>query len=186
VIIGSPDAVLWRYLELKEKLGAPAGRNAIAERGLVFGDRCASCAGTVFHEEHSERTKAIRYVCSGCEASWPVDVAFLLRNEFQSSRHGDIGGDLRALMADYGAILSKLQLREKRIYLLLYLYENVGCYESVAKEATKRWPRSIPPWGGRGPRPGGWTEWGVRRVVTDARRAINDELQARGMKGAPA
>lgn len=181
--IGSPDEVLWRYLELKEKLGAPAGRNAIAERGLVFGDRCGECGESMFHEEHSEKTKAVRYMCSKCNAPWPVDVAFLLRNEFQSSRRGDVAGDLYALMATYSSILSKLQLREKRVYLLLYLYENVGGYDLVAKEATKRWPRSVPPTGGRGPRANGWSEWSVRRVVTDARRRINDELQACGIKG---
>lgn len=181
--IGSPDEVLWRYLELKEKLGAPAGRNVIAERGLVFGDRCEQCGESEFHEEHSEKTRAVRYMCSKCHAVWPVDIAFLLRNEFQSSRRGDVGGELFALMATYGSILASLPLREQRVYLLLYLYENVGAYDLVAREASKRWPRSIPPWGGRGPRPSQWSEWGVRRVIADARRRINGELRARGLKG---
>lgn len=187
VKIGSPDEVFWRYLELKRRLSAPASRQSlIAERGLVFGDKCRSCKGDTFHEERSEKSPAIRYVCSNdeCGKAWPVDLAFLLRNEFQNTRRTDGVGDLFALMATYSQILNCLPLREQRIYLLLYLYEGLGGYDQVAVEATRRWPRSVPPWGGRGQRPTAWSAWGVRRAVTDARRRINEELRMRGIKGA--
>lgn len=185
--IGSPDEVFWRYLELKQRLGAPASRSSlIADRGFVFGEKCGRCGGKSFHEEHSAKSQAIRYACSDpdCGAAWPVDVAFLLRNEFQNTRRPDGAGDLFALMATYSQILRCLPLREQRVYLLLYLYEDLGGYDDVAREASRRWPRSIPPWGGRGPRPREWSSWGVRRVVNDARRRINDELRVRGIKGA--
>lgn len=184
--IGSPDEVLWRYLELKRRLSAPASRQSlIADRGLVFGDKCKTCAGETFHEERSEKSLAIRYICSNeeCAKPWPVDLAFLLRNEFQSTRRSNGAAELFALMATYSQILKCLPLRDQRIYLLLYLYEGLGGYDQVAREATMRWPRSVPPWGGRGPRPTSWSAWGVRRVVHDARRRINDELRVRGIKG---
>lgn len=187
MVISSPDEVLWRYLELRQKLGAPAARHTVVDRGLVFGDRCAQCKAPEADarlEERDERAKASRWVCSKCAAVWPVDLAFLLRNEFQSTPKPDAAADLYSLLGTYSQILSGLTLREQRVYLLLYLYENVGAYDQVAREANKRWPRSNPPTGSRGPRPNVWTEWGVRRCVTGARRRINDDLRARRLKPA--
>ena len=186
MFIDSPDEVLWRYLELRQKLGSPAARNTVAERGLVFGDECAECEAPekgARLEQHCEKTRASRWVCSACDAPWPVDVAFLLRNEFQSAPRPGVQMELYALLGTYSQILSGLPLREQRCYLLLYLYENVGDYLAVADEMRRRWPRSHPPNGRHGPSPGGWTEWAVRRTVTDARKRINADLRARGLKG---
>lgn len=186
MVITSPDQLLWRYLELRQKLGAPAARQTVVDRGLVFGDRCSQCKAPEADarlEERDEKAEASRWICSKCQAVWPVDLAFLLRNEFQSTPKPDAAADLYSLLGTYSMILSALPLREQRVYLLLYLYENVGGYDQVAKEANRRWPRSSPPYGTRGPRPDGWTEWTVRRCVTDARRRINGELRARQLKG---
>lgn len=186
MVIRTPDEVLWRYLELRQKLGAPSARDTVAERGLVFGEKCPECDAPerlARLEQLNPKTGASRWTCSTCNALWPVDVAFLLRNEFQSTPRPDASGDLYALLGTYSQILGKLPLREQRCYLLLYLYENVGDYEAVAVEMNRRWPRSRPPNGAHGPSPRGWTEWAVRRTVTDARKRINSDLRARGLKG---
>lgn len=185
VVVQSPDEVLWRYLALRQKLGAPAARQVVVDRGLVFGDECDNCKAPSKEarlEEWDEKTRASRWMCTECDRPWPVDLKFLLRNEFQSSRRPSQGEELHALLATYSKILSRLLLREQRIYLLLYLYENVGGYEEVAKEANQRWPNFKPPYGNRGPKPNGWTKHTVNRVVVDARRRLNDELRVRHMK----
>lgn len=181
-MISSPDQVLWAYLELRQRLGSPTARDAVIDRGLVFGDFCSNAACKAPKElakleERDPKSKASRWICSECAAAWPVDLAFLLRNEFQSSPRGDAGADLYAQMATYGTMLSRLPLREQRIYLLLYLYEGVGAYRDVADAANRRFPRTAPPHGQRGPRQNHWTEWTVRRCITAARRRLNDQLR---------
>ena len=186
MFVKSPDEVLWRYLALRERIASASGRQPIAEKGLVFADKCPACGvleADARMEEHDDRTGASRWVCIECEAAWPVEVAFLLRNEFQSSPKPDAAADLYAELATYHQILTKLLLREQRIYLLLYLYEDVGGYREVALEANRRWPTFRPPHGSRGPRPSIWSSWTVQRVVVDARRRLNDELRHRGLRG---
>ena len=190
MVVRSPDEVLWRWLELREQLANPSARITVAEKGLVFPEKCPVCKALgvdARREDYDDVRKVSRWLCAKCEETgrvtvWPVDVAFLLRNEFDHTPVPDGAAELYATMATYGKILSGLSLREQRIYLLLYLYENVGAYDQVAVEASRRWPRSRPPTGSRGHRPDRWSEWTVRRCIIDARRRINDELRVRGMK----
>jgi len=182
-VIRSPDELLWRYLRLRERLGSPRARQTVAETGLVFGGRCSECGAAeklARLEELSKDTLASRFRCSNCNAAWPVDVAFLLRNEFQSSRRHD-SSSLYDQLASYGRILSSLSIREQRVYLLLYLYEGIGGYADVAQEMNRRFPRSLPPRGARGPqlRAGGWSEWSVRQTVNAARRSVRRGLEDR-------
>ena len=185
MIVDSPDQVLWRYLALKEQLGSPATRSPVIDRGLVFGDECVHCSADVEDaklEERDKKTGASRWVCSRCHAAWPVDVAFLLRNEFQSSRRPNgASAEKLSQLATLGSVLDGLLLREQRIYLLLYLYEGVGSYDDVAAEANKRWPTFHPPYGTRGPRPQRWTEWAVRKVVTEARKRVMENVRSRAI-----
>ena len=191
MVVRSPDEVLWRWLELREQLSSASARVTVAEKGLVFADKCPTCKATSDDarlEEYDDVRKVSRWVCYACGESgrvtvWPVDVAFLLRSEFDHTPVRDGAADLYATMATFGKILSVLTLREQRIYLLLYLYENIGAYDQVAVEAGRRWPRSRPPVGTRGSRPDRWSEWTVRRCINDARRRITDELRVRGLKG---
>ncbi len=183
-IVTNPDSVLWRYMQLRQRLGSPSARSPIVDRGLVFGDKCPECKAKDSRlEQLDEKSGASRWVCGaeGCGQPWPVDVAFLLRNEFSSSRRPDASSDLYADLGTYSKILDRLLLREKRIYLLLYLYEDVGGYEKVAFEANQRWPSFRPPYGTRGPKPARWSKWTVQRVITDGRRRIRDDLRARGL-----
>jgi transposase-like protein len=186
VFVKSPDDILWRYLSLRERIASASGRQPVAEKGLVFAEKCPGCKALdreARMEEQDKRTGASRWVCIECEAAWPVEVAFLLRNEFQSTPKVDAAADLYAELATYYQMLSKLLLREQRIYLLLYLYENVGGYREVALESNRRWPTFRPPHGSRGPRPATWSSWTVQRVIVDARRRLNDELRHRGLRG---
>lgn len=173
-------------MQLRQRLGSPSARHPVVDQGIVFGDKCDRCKATeTCLEQLDERSGASRWVCGaeGCGEPWPVDVKFLLRNEFQATRRPDASADLYADLGTYSQILGKLLLREQRIYLLLYLYEDVGGYEEVAFEANQRWPAFHPPMRGtRGPKAERWSRWTVNRVVVDARRRINDELRVRGLK----
>lgn len=174
------DRIFWEYLRLREKLASPAPRQTVAETGLVFGQHCKECRAPVREaclEERCRKTGASRYRCTHCQAIWPVDVAFLLRNEFQDSRTSN-ATDLYHRLALYSRLLNTLTVRERRVYLLLFLYEGLSSYEEVAKEMQRRFPRSLPPSGARGPRPAAWSEWAVRRTIHDARRRLRDNAQA--------
>ena len=176
--------MLWRYLELRESLGSPAtGREPVADRGLVFDETCPNCHetdGDSRVEERDEKSGASRWICGGCGRAWPVALKSLLWSDFQSSKRGDPRGDLYADLGTYYQILSRLLLREQRIYLLLHLFEGRS-YEEAALEANRRWPGAKPPHGQRGPRPVGWSRWTVQTTVVAARRRVNDELRARQM-----
>lgn len=171
----SPDELLWRYLELGERLGSPAGQNLVAETGLVFAEACVRCGASPDHRTAVQKGPATAYRCGVCQAVWPARIAFLLRNQVGSWRSGRrSGGKLEAMMnelAGYGLVLSRLTMRERRVYLRLYVLEQRGCYAAVAVEANRRWPRMRPMRDGRvaGPR---WTEWHVRQVCDSARRTI--------------
>lgn len=179
----SPDDVLWRFLRLRERLGAPRRAHRVIDRGLVFGDRCQDCgasAETAWFDEYIRDPRTgvpgWRYLCAECGQPWPVDVAFLLRNTIQSSgRSGGLDSQMNTL-ALYSSLLSVLDLRQQRVYLLLYLYENIGSYAAVADEMNKRFPRSSPPQSARGPRAGGWSEWSVRQTINGARQKLRGAL----------
>lgn len=184
MIVGDPDSVLWRYLELRGKLESGSPRDLVAERGLVFDELCGNCKASDADariEERDEKSKASRWICSECDRAWPVELKSLLWNDFQSSPVADPTGDIRADLGTYYQILSRLLLREQRIYLLLVLFERRS-YEEAAAEANRRWPQFRPPYGQRGPRPTVWSKWTIQRVVVDGRRRVNDELRARGLK----
>lgn len=183
MVVRSPDEVFWRYLELRETLDSPTAREPVADQGLVFDEKCPHCGEPESDsrvEERDERSRASRWLCGGCGRPWPVELKSLLWCDFQSSKVGDPRGDLYADLGTYYQILSKLLLREQRIYLLLHLFEGRS-YEETALEANRRWPTFHPPHGQRGPRPNIWSRWTIQRTVVDSRRRVNDELRARHM-----
>ena len=178
--------MLFRYLELRERLESASPRSPIADKGLVFepicgNPNCKALDADARLEEIDERSKASRWLCVECGAAWPVELKWLLWNDFQSTPVRDPTGDLRADLGTYYQILSRLLLREQRIYLLLVLFERRS-YEDAAIEANRRWGNFRPPHGQRGPRPERWSKWTIQRVVMDGRRRVSHELRARGLK----
>lgn len=179
----SPDDVLWRYLELRERLGSAPAHRLVAETGLLFDHRCPRCgagsaARILVEKRLAHQVRGAAYRCTACQGSWPVHVGFLLRNEVGGWRSLRRRGGLEAgltELAGYGLALSRLSMRERRIYLELYVFGQRGCYAAVAYEANRRWPRMKPLRDGRtaGPR---WTEWHVRVVCESARRKISASL----------
>lgn len=171
-----PDDVLERWLRLREELGSPRASSLVAEKGLLFSLVCTRCGADGSHraEEREKRTGASRWVCSHCSAPWNVAQGFLLQNEFDSHpRPGRLDARF-AELGTYAKILSDLSQAQQRIYLLLYLHENVGSYQDAADEANRRWPNMRPRNTDR------WTEWTVRKIVADSRRRIGRGLLAHG------
>ena len=169
-----PDAVLERYLELRERLESAPSQALQTERGLLFANACRQCRKTDTRTEHrSEKSPAVSWRCSHCSAVWPVEVGFLLRNEFRGGRRPEYDRGV-VEMAALGAMLGRLSLQEKRVYLVLNLYEDVGSYGDVAVEAARRWPRMKPEQHGNTARRPEWSEWTVRRTCDSARRKLGD------------
>lgn len=173
-MIRQPDDVLGRYLELKALHGAPRSQDLVAERGLMFAERCRKCGrkgDDVRTEEREAKTGASSWRCAHCSAVWPVEVGFLLRNEYRGGPRRSHDAGLVELSA-LGKLLGRLSLQEKRVYLVLYLFEDVGGYAEVAAETARRWPRMKPKRVGNTAKPAVWSEWQVRQTVMAARRKL--------------
>lgn len=178
-----PDEVPWRYLELRERLGSAPAHQLVSETGLLFDPRCPRCgagpgARVLVEKRLAHQVRGAAYRCNNCQASWPVHLGFLLRNEVGGWRSLRRRGGLEAALAElagYGIALSRLSMRERRVYVALYVLEQRGCYAAVAHEANRRWPRMKPLRDGRtaGSR---WTEWHVRAVCDSARQKISASL----------
>lgn len=183
LVIETPDDVLWRWLELRAELSSPPGCDLVADTGLGFADACPRCGLADSLTEHSKKgpggKTATAYRCGACQAPWPVEIRFLLRNEFFSSpRPAAIEPQLIEL-GRLAAILSKLTMREQRVYLALYVFEGIRNLEELAKQAGERWPSMRPLNSGRAR--GGWSEWAARKTVESARRKIRDAGMAAGL-----
>lgn len=174
--VSGPDAVFWRWLELQQRLRSTGGSHRIVDQGLIFGPRCLNCRGEEM-DERSSGAGSAAWFCAGCGSPWPIDIGHLLSHELRHSRRPG-QSDLREAAADLSIALASLVQREQRAYLLLYLYENVGSYDVVAREMSKRFPRSKPPGNG-----GQWTEWSARRVISTARSKIVQSMA--GQKNMP-
>lgn len=174
-----PDEVLERWLTLREQLGSPGSSSLVVDKGLLFSLVCGRCGAdaTQRAEERHHKTGASRWICARCKAPWNVTQGFLLANEFDSHPRAGAHDARYAELGTYAKILAELSVAQQRVYLLLYLHEAVGNYQAVADETNRRWPTMRPKNTDR------WTEWTVRRVISDSRRKILHGLHARNVVG---
>lgn len=114
--------------------------------------------------------------CTACARPWPFEVVPTLELQQRAPLDRRL-----AELATLGAVLRACTSHQQRVYLQLYLEEQVGSFESVADEIPRRWPRLLPPWSGNGPRPTRWASWTVRTVVIAGRQRILDQMHRRGL-----
>lgn len=171
-----PDEVVYRYLELMQRLGSARGQNPVAGSGYVFAFSCAKC-GNRERIERIERDKEGRTVRAAwlcgqekCGEPWPVEVGFVLKHEIDGSPHGSLD-ELLAELATLSKWIGQLGHWERRIYVELYLCQKVGCYQDVARVAKKRF---------RSKR--SWTEDRVRKIVTRAREVLSYRIFRAGVQ----
>jgi hypothetical protein len=172
--VTSPDAVLYRWREAANRIVTPSARPILCDRGLKPVFDCPRCGGRKPVVVDPRKVNGDRrWTCSACHAPWPREIGYLQAGSFQVSvSPGEGFSQSLAELATWGQVLDPLSVREKRIYLQLYLWESCGDYVEVARQANARWPRMHPIAADDGPRVREWGEWTVRRTIQSARDAV--------------
>jgi hypothetical protein len=169
-----PDSVFWRWLELRCRLASAPGHRIVVDRGNWYAPECPAC-GKSRRIEAMDEVGRSAWMCRDCGTPWPVDVGFLLANEYQRSLRGELAELPFVEMTTLESVLRDLSLWQQRIYLQLYLYEDVGSYADVAREAARRWPRVRRP----------WSEWRTGAIVRAARDRVMASLARRALLARP-
>lgn len=134
-------------------------------------------AGSATGSAPAEQPTVLKSRCRRCLSPWLLELVTFIGGLAQAPRVAGLSDLVRL-----GAVLEQLSVPERRVYLQLYLLEQVGEYEAVAKAANSRWPLMHPPVRGlTGPRAREWSEWCVRRVIADARLRITNGMIAAGV-----
>ena len=163
-----PDQVVYRYLELLERLGTARGQNPVAATGYVFSHRCVrkGCGSRerveLIQLDKQGRTLKTAWVCTKCGTPWKVENGFLMKREVKGGRHSSIE-DLYAELGTLGNWIGLLGHWDRRIYVGLYLCEQIGDYKDVALTANKRFPRAKR----------GWSAKRVRNIVQHSREVLS-------------
>jgi len=170
-----PDQVVYRYLELSKRLGSARGQNPVAGSGYVFAVKCKRCGFKNREERISRdrqgRTAKAAWICSHCGDPWNVEIGFLMKHEIDGTPKGCIE-DLYAELSILSKWISQLGHWERRIYVELYLVDQIGDYRDVALEANKRYPRAKR----------GWTQDRVRKLVQRGRETLSYRIFKAGMQ----
>ncbi len=180
MFFSSPDQVVYRYLELLERLSSASGQNPVASSGYVFKARCSKpgCKNKerieLIQLDKEGRTIRTAWVCVKCGTPWSVEIGFLMKREVTGGRHTSIE-DLYSELGTLSKWIGLLGHWERRIYVQLYLCEQVGDYKDVAVTACKRWPRAKRK----------WTPKRTRQIIQRSREVLAYRIVVSGMS-APA
>jgi len=159
---------VYRYLELLERLGSARGQNPVASSGYVFKHRCErrGCGSKerveLIQLDKQGKTMRTAWVCVKCGTPWKVEIGFLMKREVKGGRHCSIE-DLYAELGTLGKWIGQLGHWERRIYVQLYLCEQVGDYNDVAKTARNRFPKAKR----------GWNSRRVRNIIQRSREVLS-------------
>ncbi len=166
--LAGPDQVVYRYLELLERLGSARGQNPVAASGYVFRHRCQRDGCTskerveLIQLDKQGKTLRTAWVCTKCGTPWKVEIGFLMKREVKGGRHCSIE-DLYSELGTLAKWIDCLGYWDRRIYVQLYLCEQVGDYSDVAMTARKRFPRAKR----------GWTPKRIRNIVQRSREVLS-------------
>jgi hypothetical protein len=197
----TPDAVFYRWWELRAELEAPPPQIGrwTGSLGIRPSPHCARCGadattwredplGPLVGEEPPNGSSpdpreepialpVLRAHCRRCGGVWILELAPVL-TPAASAPLTDRISELRTL----GTVLELLEERHRRIYLQLYLLEKIGDHETVAETANARWPLMHPPVRGlTGPRAREWSRHTVGLLIREARGRITDAMMDRGL-----
>ncbi len=164
------DDVLFEMLERIQRLESPRSPKLVDASGLTYAPSCA-CGSTerffaeVTIDEAPDRPLH-RYVCAECGELWIFRHGDIVVHEVQVPPACGLEHERGEIEQLHGAL--KLLTRwESRLYLQLYLWEDVRDRTDLAAQANRRW-RTV--------RCGRWTEWKVRQTIAGAQRKIFNEL----------
>lgn len=165
------DDVLFEYLERVQRLQAPSAGKMIDDSGLSYAPSC-ECGGRdrVFEPINLEGAGDEvfeRWICAACDQLWVFARGEIAVREIQ--RPASTGAfehewDEAEKLAQALRLLGEW---EARLYLQLYLWENMHDRTEIANQANRRWSTV---------RYRRWTEWHVRQTISGAQRKIFEEL----------
>lgn len=191
--LATPDAVFFRWWELRAQLEAPPSQIGRWHGGLGIrpSPHCARCGADAVQWREDplvpltdlaglhgsapgsgatgeDPPAVLRARCLRCLSPWLLELV-----TFTGGTAAAPWSHRMSELLQLGGVLDQLQTMERRLYLQLYLLERVGDFEAVAGEANRRWPRMHPPVRGTtGPRAREWSRHTVRLVVLEARERV--------------
>jgi hypothetical protein len=161
------DDVLFEFLERVQRIEAPTGGRLVDDAGLTYAAAC-ECGGTerVFAAiklRECEGDVLERWICAECDQLWVFNRGEIAVHEVQVPR---AYGPEHALgeIEELKAALELLSLWETRLYLQLFLWEDLHDRAEIAKIANRRWHCSR------------WSEWKVRQTISGAQKKIHRRL----------
>lgn len=172
----SADHLIWKFIELGEKLAAPHTGSGVLHSGIVYADACAHCPGKTWMPKGFGQPpfRFYRPVCRRCQSDWGLFMADIRTFQVDHGRH-DYAGDRLAELATLGRMLQKVPLWHLRVWVLRVLSSSLT-WEEVTQEARQRWRRkhvSVPA--------GFFSERRCRTLVYEARDDAERMLVRAGM-----
>ena len=195
--LARPDDVVRRWITLRRELDASRGPAIhTAGMGVIPSPRCPHCGASATQYRVDVDANAAAPIlqgaqvsetdpppwlayCAKCERPWLLQFVALPRTG--GGTHGR--EDRLTELAILGRVLDgcRFNHRERRLYLELYLFLDLGCFERVADDANDRWPGMAPAYRGSGPHATRWTRATVRTLVIGSRTRILDRMIAAGL-----
>lgn len=159
----SPDQLLYRYVEQRERLGSARALSITRAEGYKFDARCKdeeNCSSQVYIEKLSSTGKSEGFVCFRCGEPWGVTEGRIMPAELDITPRPGQAEEQFAELATLERLLGKLTLWERRVwaaYLLADLSEFDIAEErgvlvkrrrvdSVVLYAQRRWPYAKQAW----------------------------------------
>jgi hypothetical protein len=162
------DDVLFEFLERVQRIEAPRGGRLVDDSGLTYAAacECGSTQRTFAAIKLREAGEDVfeRWICAECDQLWIFSRGEIAVREVQVPR----GGGLESQWGEIEQLKAALELLdqwEERLYLQLYLWEDMRDRGEIAKAANRRW------------RTHRWTEWKVRQTISGAQKKIHYALK---------
>lgn len=162
------DDILFEFLEGVQRIQAPGAGRLIDDQGLTFAKAC-ECGSTerdfaAIKLEEAPDVEIERWVCSVCDALWVFNHGVIAVNEVKVPKSGGAFEHQLDELRLFQDALNQLTLWQSRLYLQLWLWEGNHDRREVAKLANRRWRTTQ------------WSEWKVRRTISDAQKAVHYKL----------
>ena len=157
-----PDAVPWRYVELKRRLSTAGNAAPRGDEGLFY---MKACADPECRSKKYTRKLDGTLVCQHCGELWPSEYRVQLPNEYQHSPRPGIRDELITELVELDRIMRKARHWELVAWLKVLLRSLD--YVEAATELKLEYPRA----------PFKWCPWRVRELRRDGRDAVTIEIE---------
>jgi len=153
----SPDAVLWRYVEMRRRLSTAGNASPRGDEGLFY---AKSCSDPECRCKKPTRKLDGTLICSHCGGLWPSEWRVQLPNAYQHSARPQTRDELITDLAQMALIIRQAKLWERRAWEVYVI--SGGDYADAARILLAMYPRANLK----------WCPWRVRELVRDARDTV--------------